>query len=944
MPIPALSLFFSLAVIFITLLFTVFVVIKTGKSLLSTVYVFLFNGILSFCLLLISGSLLPLLSLPVGQSITVYSQIIYSLGVIQFILALFILSDFKFNRPAFLSFDQSVIVGINNLVLSVFTIFIFSSQDSAIIKFFSKLEIYYLIVLPPVLVLSGFLIIQLALIAKGAKNSFRLFSYLFISGITTLLLPAAFSILSLSTFSIGASLGSYLFLILFAASLLFLYKEAVSPAADLQNTASNTAVISADNIKTPMDKLKAVMKPAVQNTDEIKLMEYLVSLIPDKNKIVLEMGRIEKLKKDQSGNNGSETVSLYISLEEFLLNHNPPDITKSYTIETLRNEITSRFDLNNFPYELRVLFLPQPVSSVHAVEFGVKDLGTFILEHIGSAKIKEIVDKEGYKELTDDIEFTDKGIDFAKLNAKIEQEKDNSNFIEKVALLFKELYNRFFMTVEETYGEKTALNLVKHTFEKLDRTQNTEAVKQLYEVIPQKLKENEKVISLTPSMLEAKIRERTALLEEAKNELETKVKQIEDQNSALNKTQAEMMLLIEKQRILQEELKKEKAGVEEKVVERTRELAENTKALNIVKTRLTASLQNITLGFIMTSTGREVEFVNLSAVNIFGLKVDEPANYFEDIQNKLMPGKFDLKEKVTECITSKKMIETKNIPFNDRFLNITISPIIMEDGQTLGTVIVVRDVTEALLLERSRDEFFSIASHELRTPLTAIRGNTSMIKQYFIDKINDSTLKEMIGDIHNSSIRLIEIVNDFLNVSRLEMGRMVFKKEKIEADKVINEVIHELSTVAMEKNLTLKYEYNHPLPLYSLTDSERLKEVLVNLIGNSLKYTSTGGVTVRTESYPTNIKVMVEDSGRGIPHENISLLFRKFQQAGKSIFTRDTSKGTGLGLYISKLLVEGLGGEIWLEKTEEGKGSVFSFTLPVYREKPENVVQLKKEV
>ena len=113
-------------------------------------------------------------------------------------------------------------------------------------------------------------------------------------------------------------------------------------------------------------------------------------------------------------------------------------------------------------------------------------------------------------------------------------------------------------------------------------------------------------------------------------------------------------------------------------------------------------------------------------------------------------------------------------------------------------------------------------------------------------------------------------------------------------------------------------------------DLDRVRQILINLIGNGIKYTDTGGVKISLKNVPGFVNVYISDSGRGIPPQNQVLLFHKFQQAGSSLYTRDTSKGTGLGLYISKLMVEGMGGKIWLESSIPGKGSVFAFCLPVF--------------
>jgi signal transduction histidine kinase len=198
--------------------------------------------------------------------------------------------------------------------------------------------------------------------------------------------------------------------------------------------------------------------------------------------------------------------------------------------------------------------------------------------------------------------------------------------------------------------------------------------------------------------------------------------------------------------------------------------------------------------------------------------------------------------------------------------------------------------------------------------------------------LKDPQLKEMIHDIHESSIRLIELVNDFLDTSRLEQGKIDFKIAPFEMETVIEECLKEYQTTGSEKKLYLNYvRPDKKLPLVS-ADRNRTKQVIINLIGNALKFTEVGGVTIETIVEGNFIQTAIKDTGRGMSPQNQQLLFRKFQQAGNSIFTRDSTKGTGLGLYISKLIISGLKGSIGLLNSEEGKGSTFAFTLPLAEE------------
>ncbi len=180
---------------------------------------------------------------------------------------------------------------------------------------------------------------------------------------------------------------------------------------------------------------------------------------------------------------------------------------------------------------------------------------------------------------------------------------------------------------------------------------------------------------------------------------------------------------------------------------------------------------------------------------------------------------------------------------------------------------------------------------------------------------------------------MIGLINDFLNVSRLEGGRIEFKKEKLDLSRLVQEVMDDLENTATQRGLYLRLEKTEGYLPSVLADTERARQVVVNLLGNAIKYTKKGGVTIKIERGDGFVKVKVSDTGIGIPKENQKLLFQKFQQAGERVLARDVTRGTGLGLYIAKMLVKGMGGKIYLESSELGKGSIFAFELPIANEK-----------
>lgn len=381
---------------------------------------------------------------------------------------------------------------------------------------------------------------------------------------------------------------------------------------------------------------------------------------------------------------------------------------------------------------------------------------------------------------------------------------------------------------------------------------------------------------------------------------------------------------ISKEKEFERLLVQEKENVEYQVIERTKELREE-------QAKLVAAINNLPRGLILIDTNYNILLTNASLGRILGLSGSPASWTMADIEKKLN-GILDVKKQSFICQNEKKSIAVKELAFGKKFLDIYFAPIIIlkDHEEVIGNLILIGDITDQKVLERGKEEFFSIASHELRTPLTAIRGNASLLQDFYADKIKDEEARQMIADMLIASERLIHIVNDFLDVSRIEQSRMEFKKEKFGISEVISNSAKEINGNALAKKIELRFDLPDQL-LMVLADKDRVKQILVNLMGNAINYTKEGKIVISVEKIDKFVKVYVKDTGVGIPLQNQSLLFRKFQQAG-DVLARDVTQGTGLGLYISKLIVESMGGVIVLEESVPGKGSTFSFTLPLAKD------------
>ena len=400
-------------------------------------------------------------------------------------------------------------------------------------------------------------------------------------------------------------------------------------------------------------------------------------------------------------------------------------------------------------------------------------------------------------------------------------------------------------------------------------------------------------------------------------------KELESANEAFRNQQRAMMNLLEDSRDLGDQLASEKASVENKVEERTAEVKAE-------RMRLEASINSLNVGFIIVDDKQQI----ITANQAFTTIIAPPDSRVQPSLDQLamsLAGIYDIHKSIENCLAKGKETSKDALQYGAKTLRIFMAPIFeaTEEHKSLGVVVLVEDITEAKAIERSRDEFFSIASHELRTPLTAIRGNTQMIKQYYPEALADPLLAEMVDDIHDSSIRLITIVNDFLDTSRLEQGKINFELTNFNVVDLIEDIMQEFKAGEVNPKLYIKLQVpKTKLPLIR-ADRDRLKQTIINLVGNAFKFTEKGGVTITVSVADLRLSIDVTDTGKGIPVESQSLLFRKFQQASNNILTRDSTRSTGLGLYISKLITEGMKGKIYMKSSQLGKGATFTIEMPV---------------
>lgn len=229
-------------------------------------------------------------------------------------------------------------------------------------------------------------------------------------------------------------------------------------------------------------------------------------------------------------------------------------------------------------------------------------------------------------------------------------------------------------------------------------------------------------------------------------------------------------------------------------------------------------------------------------------------------------------------------------------------------------------------LDQSKSEFLSIAAHQLRTPLTGIKGYISMFLEGDYGKLTPEQYSQL-EQVFRSSDRLTRLIDVFLNVSRIETGRLELTKSRVQLEEVLGEVVRDLEEQAKKKNLKVTIQKPDELLPPMLADRDKIHDVMMNLVDNSIKYTEKGWVNIRLARSKSLVTFEVRDSGIGIAPDEIDRLFQKFTRA--EAVTRIHTGGSGLGLFIAKKIIEAHGGRIWSESEGEGKGSMFTFTLPI---------------
>ncbi len=345
-----------------------------------------------------------------------------------------------------------------------------------------------------------------------------------------------------------------------------------------------------------------------------------------------------------------------------------------------------------------------------------------------------------------------------------------------------------------------------------------------------------------------------------------------------------------------------------------------------VRRRSEAILTSTSDGLLIFDPEDRITFVNPAAERMLGRGAESLVGLITDTW-KVFALAPDPDGTVRE--TGTQMREVRMGEPEHRIVDVRVDPVTDDRNAYLGAITTIRDVTAEREATQMKNEFVSTVSHELRTPLTSIKGYIDLILDGEAGEINEIQ-QEFLSIVKENSDRLVELINDMLDISRIESGRIVLKVQPLDVAERIAGAVNTFRAVLDQQGRTISVSVDPDLPL-AAGDPDRVGQVLINFISNAIKYSPAGGdVNVSASQVGSMVRVAITDSGIGIAPEDQARLFTKFYRVDSSL-TREIG-GTGLGLSICKSIIDLLGGQVGL-KSEANKGSTFWFDLPLASEK-----------
>jgi two-component system, OmpR family, phosphate regulon sensor histidine kinase PhoR len=368
------------------------------------------------------------------------------------------------------------------------------------------------------------------------------------------------------------------------------------------------------------------------------------------------------------------------------------------------------------------------------------------------------------------------------------------------------------------------------------------------------------------------------------------------------------------------QLRNELRGVVRDAGDQIRELQERFQGQSLhVQTQQETLFNSMIEGLLLLDADGRIQLANRAFIKLFGVGAELRGKTVLEVVRQ-----HELAELIEKVAAQKQVLgyELKLGGLSERWLQINAAGVFDSEGKKQGTIVVFHDLTRLKQLERTREEFVANVSHELRTPLSLIKGYVETLLDGAKD--NPEVETKFLQTIQRNSERLQFLIEDLLTISELESGRLKMNLQSVRLRPLVERVFEDFKTQAEARHVALKNEVPE---LTARADSDRLQQVLGNLIGNAIKYgRADGRVGVSGRLLNSNtIELCVQDDGPGIPTAALERVFERFFRVDKAR-SREQG-GTGLGLSIVKHIVQSHGGKVWA-RSELGKGAEFYFTLP----------------
>jgi len=557
-------------------------------------------------------------------------------------------------------------------------------------------------------------------------------------------------------------------------------------------------------------------------------------------------------------------IKAYAALEDFISKNKPLVIKREYTKEALRNEIRSRVKIENIDESLRLVFLPDAQRALLLYASEARAFGDYIARNISAEQLKA-TSEAALRGTPIVLAMGPKGMDFL-----IAPDLQVPLIVGDVENAFGKLYAALYQEITQFFGEKTATELFRHALERVRARYDVDIVAQFLNAYPEGVLMEERVGMLSKQKLEEQV---------------------------------------------QIAIRKEKED----------------------KDRLDAIVSNLDTGVVEYDTNFKILLLNKTAEEILGVTSKQAAGTVittDDAVNKpeliplvqvLYPMLSDSVAKGHGSLGKPHMIEMKLTQPREVYLQVVTIPLYDAQFKVSHYMKVLRDVSREQAIARSKSEFISVAAHQLRTPLSAVKWVFRLLLDEDEGPLT-AEQRDLVQKGYDSNERMIELVNDMLDVARIEEGRFGFEFHFADLSELISHVVDTYAVAAQKGNTELVFERHGLLPPIKL-DTSRIQLVLQNLVDNALKYTPAGGkITLKAEPIPGFMQVSVTDNGIGIPKNQQNKMFTKFFRGDNALKLQ--TEGSGLGLFIIKNVIERHGGTIAFE-SEEKKGTTFRFTLPL---------------